>query len=119
MMNKFEKYIFIVLFLFIIYPAFASPAASLQAKHEYSWTCYFGKYGAVTIDTRNSGPSIIIAGVRHPAKSGSYFYQTTDGKLVFAFNAQMTAWTYLSAQEPKGVTDAHCKIVGSDRRNLN
>ncbi len=64
----------------------------------------------VTIDTRDPGASITIEGIRHPAKDGSYFYQTDDGKFAIAFNPKMTAWTYLSEDEPDGITDSHCKI---------
>ncbi|CAI8748745.1 hypothetical protein EMIT0158MI4_130095 [Burkholderia ambifaria] len=90
--------------------------ASAEPTHEKkeilgrSYMCDFGKYGVVTIDTRDPGSSITIGGVRHPAKNGGYFYQTDDGKFAIAFNPKMTAWTYLSGDDPDGITDSHCKV---------
>lgn len=78
-----------------------------------SYICHFVKYGVVTIDTRDPGASITVGGIRYSAKDGSYFYQTDDGKVAIAFNPKMTAWTYLSDENPDGITDSHCKV----RRN--
>jgi hypothetical protein len=75
-----------------------------------SYVCHFGKYGEVTIDTRDPDASITIGGIRYPAKGGSYFYQTDDGKLTVAFNPKMTTWTYLSEANPNGIADDHCKV---------
>jgi hypothetical protein len=81
----------------------------------HSYVCHFGKYGQVTIDTRDPGASITIDGVRHSATSGSYFYQTDDGKLAIAFNPKMTAWTYMSEDDPDGITDEHCKVSSNKK----
>ncbi|WP_157655417.1 hypothetical protein [Burkholderia ubonensis] len=90
--------------------------ASAESTHEKkvvlgrTYVCHFGKYGVVAIDTRDPGTSITIGGIRYPASDGSYFYQTDDGKIAIAFNPKMTAWTYLSDENPDGITDSHCKV---------
>ncbi|MBU9562935.1 hypothetical protein KTE54_19815 [Burkholderia multivorans] len=108
------KRIFAVIFsLFIILATTSAPAKSIHENKPVfgkSYICHFGKYGIVTIDTRDPGASITISGVRHPATDGSYFYQTDDGKTAIAFNPKMTIWTYLSEEEPNGITDSHCKV---------
>ncbi|WP_174525070.1 hypothetical protein [Burkholderia glumae] len=91
-------------------------AASAESTHEKqaisgkTYTCQFGKYGVVTIDTRDPGASITIHGIRYPATDGSYFYQTENGKIAIAFNSKMTKWTLMSEENSEGITDTHCKV---------
>src|ERR1700743_1828834 len=110
MMNKALKSISVAIFSLAAHLALAASTVDKQITQSHSYICHFGKYGVVTIDTRPPGASITIHGVRYPAKGGSYFYQTDDGKVAIAFNPQLTAWTYLSAEDPAGITDSHCRI---------
>jgi hypothetical protein len=74
-----------------------------------TYLCNFGEYGAVTIDTRYPGTSISIKGQRYPAQSGSYFYQTIDGKIAILFKPGMKSWTFLSGDDLDSITDDNCK----------
>jgi hypothetical protein len=74
-----------------------------------TYVCDFGQYGVATIDTRHPGTSITINGQRYPALSGSYFYQSMDGKIAIAFKPDMKSWTLLSVDEQP--TDSNCKKV--------
>jgi hypothetical protein len=113
--------LFILLFYAFVFAmpltqsALADSVNHRQIKPSYLYRCHFEKYGVVTIDTRHPGTSITIDGVRYPATEGSYFYQSTDGKFAVAFNSKMTVWTYLSADEPKGISDSHCKVIANKR----
>lgn len=115
--NRMKRSLAIIFTLFILlstHLALAESVSGRKVRLGHSYVCHFGKYGVVTIDTRDPGASITIDGVRHPANDGSYFYQTDDGKLAIAFNPKMTVWTYMSADEPEGITDAHCKRVANE-----
>ncbi|WP_175759545.1 hypothetical protein [Burkholderia ambifaria] len=108
-----KKTLAAVLSLLLLFSMHLASAESIYGKKAilgHSYICHFGKYGVVTIDTRDPGASITIGSIRHPAKDGSYFYQTDDGKIAIAFNPKMTAWTYLSEEDPDGITDSHCKV---------
>ncbi|MDZ7588079.1 MAG: hypothetical protein U5J78_02540 [Parasphingorhabdus sp.] len=62
--------------------------------------CQFTKAGEVIIALDEQQPTITVAGVAHPASSGSYFYQTTDDSqivLMFGPGANMENWTYQGA----------------------
>lgn len=67
-----------------------------------TFTCHFGRYGTVIIDTREPGATITINGQRHAAHSGSYFYQSHDGKVAVFFGPSMKWWEY------NDVSDHHC-----------
>ena len=67
-----------------------------------TFTCHFGRYGEVSIDTRYPDASITINGRRYPAQDGSYFYQSKDGSIAVMFGPNMTWWTY------NDVDDHHC-----------
>ena len=90
-------------------PALAVPSSMDKGRPGQTYICHFGIHGTVAIDTRYPVASITVDGIRHFARGGSYFYQTDDGKLAIAFDPEMTTWTYLSAEEPAGITDRHCK----------
>jgi hypothetical protein len=83
--------IFTVLLFSSTHLATAKLADEKEAVLGRSYVCHFGRYGMVTIDTRDPGASISIGGVRYPATGGSYFYQPIDGNFVIAFNPKMTA----------------------------
>ncbi|WP_245616628.1 hypothetical protein [Paraburkholderia acidipaludis] len=112
MAKRVLNWTFLALFFIAVYPAstFADSTGDAVILG-HSCSCNFGQYGMVTIDTRDPGASITINGVRHPATSGSYFYQTDDGKVAIAFNPKMSVWTFLSAEDPNGVSDTHCKMT--------
>jgi hypothetical protein len=67
-----------------------------------TFTCHFGRFGKVIIDTRDPGSTITIAGRRYPILDGSYFYQTEDGKIAILFGPRMKWWEY------NDVRDNHC-----------
>ena len=67
-----------------------------------TFTCHFGRYGVVVIDTRDPGASITVHGRRHPAQDGSYFYQSEDGAIVVMFGPDMRWWSY------HDIEDHHC-----------
>ncbi|MGF6605490.1 hypothetical protein OKW45_000390 [Paraburkholderia sp. WSM4175] len=117
MMKKLLKSILLASLLFATYPLFADSSNHIRAILNHSYICHFGRYGVVTIDTRDPGASITVHGIRYPAKGGSYFYQTDDGKLTVAFNPEMTTWTYLSAEESAGIADSHCKVISNKKKN--
>lgn len=115
-MKKILRWIFVLsLFALVHFACADEPTHERRAILGRSYICHFGKYGVVTIDTRDPGASITIGGVRHPAKDGSYFYQTDDGRVAIAFNSKMTAWTYLSEEDPNGITDSHCRVRANKR----
>ncbi len=109
-MKKISTTIFFLFSLLFAESALADAGSANKPTLGRSYVCNFGLYGVVTIDTRDPGASITIHGVRHAASDGSYFYQTKDGEIAIAFNPQMTVWTYLSADHPEGIADAHCKV---------
>ncbi|WP_412021443.1 hypothetical protein [Burkholderia cepacia] len=109
-MKKTLSTIFTLLLLFSMHLASAESVHEKRVILGRSYICHFGQFGVVTIDTRDPGASITVGGIRYPAKDGSYFYQTDDGKIAIAFNPKMTAWTYLSDDNPDGITDSHCKV---------
>jgi hypothetical protein len=96
---------------FIMLPLLVGGASqALAAARGETYTCHFGRYGKVVIDTRELGSSITVGGKRYPAQGGSYFYQTEDGK-VAAFGPAMTLWSYADARvDPglNGIDDHHC-----------
>jgi hypothetical protein len=69
------------------------------------YTCQFPKGGTVVIDTREPKASITINGKRHPAQSGSYFYQSVDGDIVVMFGPGIVPkfWEY------NGERDRRCR----------
>lgn len=79
----------------------SSGVAHATARGE-TFTCYFGHYGKVVIDTRDPGGSITVAGKRYPAQSGSGFYQSNDGSVAVLFGPRMKFWIY------RDVSDHHC-----------
>jgi hypothetical protein len=83
---------------------------SLAVAPGETYTCHFGQYGKVVIDTRDPGSSITAGGKAYPAKAGSYFYQVEDGKIAFfSFNKQ--GWAYVDAvMDPnlRPIVDRHC-----------
>jgi len=88
----------------------ASGSQSIAAARGETYTCHFGRYGEVVIDTREPGSTIMVGGKRYAAQSGSYFYQTEDGKIAF-FGPGMRFWSYTDATvDPalKGIGDHHC-----------
>lgn len=109
------KGIAITIFL-AAHPVLASSISVDKIKLGHSYVCHFGKYGKAIIDTREPGASITIGGVRYAASSGSYFYQTDDGKLAIAFNPEMTVRTYVSAEDPIGITASHCGVTTNKRQ---
>lgn len=68
-----------------------------------TFVCHFPVAGKVVLDTREPGASITYRGKRHPATSGSYFYQTESTTITMAFNPPMTKWTLTlwDRQDPK------------------
>ena len=94
---------------FVLLP-FLSGSPLFAASRGETYTCNFGRYGRVVIDTREPGSSITVGGKTYPAAGGSYFYQTDDGKIAF-FGPDMKFWSYADASvdpELKGVVDHHC-----------
>lgn len=75
-----------------------------------SYTCHFGPHGTVVIDTRYPDATITVDGKVHPARHGSYFYQTSDGDTVVMFGPERRFWEY------RGIRDHHC-IVRDNRRD--
>jgi hypothetical protein len=67
-----------------------------------TFTCHFGRYGKVVIDTRAPGSTISINGRRYPILDGSYFFQTKDGKIAILFGPNMGWWEY------NDIRDNHC-----------
>jgi hypothetical protein len=74
-----------------------------------TYTCLFPKAGKVLLDTREPGTSITYKGKRHPATSGSYFYQS-ESDISIAFNTAKTKWTLtvLDQGEPQSETIKSC-----------
>lgn len=78
----------------------ASPALfAVQVDNSVhtSITCQFPTRGVVTVEWDSDGAWIIANDVRHPASSGSYFYQTTDDAgivMMFGPGARMERWTF-------------------------
>jgi hypothetical protein len=81
-----------------------------------TYTCLFPKAGKVILDTREPGASIMYMGKRHPATSGSYFYQS-ESDISIAFNTAKTKWTLtlLDQGEPKSETIKRCRKVKNQR----
>lgn len=82
----------------------------LAAGRGETYTCHFGRYGAVVIDTREPGSTITVGGKTYPANAGHYYYQTEDGKIAF-FGLHKSRWAYADAgtnPEPKMIDGSNC-----------
>jgi len=93
---------FLPLLGFAVFASAISSSPAQAAARGETFTCHFGRYGKVVIDTRDPGSSITVNGRRLAAQDGSYFYQTTDGKIVVYFGPNMRFWDY------NDVRDRHC-----------
>ena len=86
-----------------------------------TFTCHFGRYGTVVIDSRETGATVTVRGHRYPIKGGSYFYQTDDSQIVLAFSSDMRRWTYTDVRDDpnfEGIEDRHCSRR-ANRQNRN
>jgi hypothetical protein len=67
-----------------------------------TFTCHFGRYGEVVINTRYPGSTITIHGRTYPTSDGSYFYQANGRKIVVFFGPNMRWWEF------EDIRDNHC-----------
>jgi hypothetical protein len=91
-----------MLFVSVFFGVTASISPVLAATAGETFTCHFGRYGRVTIDTRDPGTTISLRGKRYAAQGGSDFYQTEDGKIAVLFGPKMRFWIF------NDVRDNHC-----------
>jgi hypothetical protein len=68
---------------------FGLPNSLSAASVGETFTCHFGPYRQVIINTREPDPTVTVDGRRHAASSGSYFYQSEDGKIAVMFGPDM------------------------------
>ncbi len=96
--------------LFVIVSILCAPSQAPARSKGETITCLFPKNGRVVIDTREPGSSIMHKGQRHPAESGSYFYQASDdsGIVLFFSGAKMQRWNF-----GDGNDSALCKKVAN------
>jgi hypothetical protein len=94
------------LFMIAVIAVFLPVVADAKSRRTAQvYTCHFPKGGTVIIDTREPKASITVNGTRHPAQSGSYFYQSVDGNVFVAFGpgASFKFW------ELNGERDYRCR----------
>jgi hypothetical protein len=77
-----------------------------------TFTCHFGRYGTVMIDTREPGETVTINGQRHAALPGSYWFGLADNQdVTLFFGPNMKFWDYVDSRtspDNKGIRDKHC-----------
>ncbi|MGL5837616.1 MAG: hypothetical protein ACRCY3_03855 [Sphingorhabdus sp.] len=95
----------------------SAPPAMAKAYIGETYKCLFPRAGKVILDTREPGASITHKGQRHPASSGSYFYQTDGSDISLAFNPSMTRWTLTlwSGKEPISEKTTRCTRIKNRR----
>ena len=79
----------------------AAPIPAAASTLGETFTCSFGRYGKVIIDTRYPGATITVNGKKHPASDGSYFYQADEEDIILFFGPNMKFWDYNDIRDNK------------------
>jgi len=84
-----------------------SPAPGTPGE---TYTCHFGQYGMVVINTRYPGATMTVGGRTILVYGGSDFFQARDGDEFILFGPNMRFWIY------HDIRDNHCVRRPNRRR---